>query len=54
MAPIVVAKNGFKKDFDIKNSLIVRGLGFTSQLLSMAIILKWLPANLIKENIKSL
>lgn len=54
MAPIVVAKNGFKKDFDIKNSLIVRGLGFTSQLFSMAIILKWLPANLIKENIKSL
>jgi len=54
MAPIIVAKNGFKNDFDIKNSLIVRGLGFTSQLFSMAIFFKWLPANLIKENIKSL
>ncbi len=54
MAPIVVAKNGFQKDHDFKNSLIVRGLGFTTQLFSIIHFQNCLSAKLIKENIKSL
>ena len=48
-----VAKNGFQKDHDFKNSLIVRGLGLTSQLFSIAIILYCFDAKIIKENNKS-
>ena len=53
MAPIVIPKNGLQKYADLKNSLIVRGLGFTSQLFSITSILKCLTAKLIKETIKS-
>jgi len=35
-----MAKNGFQKYHDIKNSLIVRGLGLASQLFSITPILK--------------
>jgi hypothetical protein len=35
-----MAKNGFQKFQDVKNSLIVRGLGLASQLFSMAHLLK--------------
>jgi len=43
------AKNGFQKYQDVKNSLIVRGLGLASQLFSITFVLNCLPAKIIKE-----
>lgn len=48
-----VAKNVFQKDQDLKYSLIVRGLGFTSQLFSIAFIPFCFATKIIKENNKS-
>lgn len=54
MAPIAVERIGLQNFHVLRFSLNVPGLGLTSQLFSMAIILNCFPANLIKENIKSL
>jgi hypothetical protein len=37
---MAIAKNGFQKYHDEKNSLIVRVRGLTSQLFSITVILK--------------
>jgi hypothetical protein len=50
---MAIAKNGFQKYHELKNSLIVRGRGLTSQLFSIVHRLNCSPAKLTKEWIKS-
>jgi hypothetical protein len=49
MAPIATLKNGLQNFHVLRFSLNVPGLGLTSPLFSMAIVLNCFPANLIKE-----
>jgi hypothetical protein len=49
MAPIVTERMGLQKFQVLRFSLNVPWLGLTSQLFSIAIILIYLPAKLLKE-----
>jgi len=49
MAPIVTERKGLQKFQVLRFSFNVPCLGLTSQLFSMAIVLNYLPAKLLKE-----